>query len=65
MALRLLVDRLLHGGLVTCLETTDKQGAVKRQWMGYRGDGEPQRMDEPPSDRIGPIRIVDLSDEGC
>jgi hypothetical protein len=66
MALRLLVYRLLDGGLATCLETTDEQGTIiKRRWMGYRGDGEPQRMDEPPSDRIGPIRIVDLSDEDC
>jgi hypothetical protein len=65
MTLRLLIYRLIDGGLATCLETTDEQGAIiKRQWMGYRGDGEPQRMDGPPPDRIGPIRVVDVPDEG-
>ena len=63
MALRLLVYRLLDGGLATCLETTDQHGAViQRQWMGYRSTGEPRRMDEAPSDRIGPIRGIDVPD---
>ena len=64
MALRLLVYRILDGGFATCLETTDKQGAViKRQWMGYRGDETPRYLEEPPKDRIGPIRVIDLSEE--
>jgi hypothetical protein len=64
MATRLLIYRIFDGGLATCLETTNNQGAViKRQWMGYRGDGEPQRMDGPPRHRIGPIRVVDLPDD--
>ena len=64
MAIRLLVYRILSGGLATCLETTDEYGAIiKQQWMGYRGDGEPQPFDEPPRDRIGPIRIVDVPDK--
>jgi hypothetical protein len=60
----LLIYRLLDGGLATCLEKTDEQGAVlAQQWMGYRGDGEPQRMNGPPRDRVGPIRVVDVPDE--
>jgi hypothetical protein len=65
MALRLLVYRLLRGGLATCLETTNAEGAViRRQWIGYRGKGEPHQMNEPPPDRIGPIRVVDVPDNG-
>ncbi len=66
MALRLLVYRLLDGGLATCLETTDEQGTViKRQWIGYRSDGEPQHLEAPPSDRIGPIRVIDVPDNAA
>jgi hypothetical protein len=64
MTTRLLIYRILDGGLATCLETTNDQGAVnKRHWMGYRGDNEPQRMHGPPRDRIGPIRVVHVPDE--
>ncbi len=64
MALRLLVYRLLDGGLATCLESTDKQGAVVRQqWMGYSGDNQPEHLDGPPANRIGPLRVIDISDD--
>jgi len=63
MALRLLVYRLLDGGLASCLETSDEHGVVTgRKWFGYRGGGEPQSMEEP-KDRIGPIRVVDVPEE--